>query len=541
MLTLVLLGLIGIYVGYIEVEPTVLADQFGPTPTPTRPAVLYLADGDIHFSEGRLTEAIEAYEQAMQRDPNNDQAFIRQSRLLVYTRQTAKAVDRAAQAVQLNPSPENLAYYCRALDWEARYGEAFDACACATELDPAYAEAYAFMSEIYADQGNWTSAKSLAQEAIGHNYQSMDAHHNMGYALEVQGRYSEAAEYYENAITLMPQLAPLYVDAGRTYYWLSNYDRAMDRFRKAIRLNPGDPEAYNWLGWTFYTIGEYAQAIDALEQSISVDPTFTSSSRGTSAWGNLATVYYTRQNFEEASKILPKAIELAERNFVRRVRHLEISTEIDSLTGPEPLPILRGTFIDLNNRNRTTEMVPLIPIRYQASREVDREQSCTAAIIRNITQETPLFNPAQSLSVTQRFSQTTGTASIDLSSGMLSVQLNQLPPEAGLPPYEIKVTFWPNRTDSIGFVQPDPQGNVQVNIQFEEKLSAPIEYYYELGLAFAYLDPPQCDKAVPWLLKSLDLDSSGTNPAWAGLRICPTSSSPPTPVPTFTPIPTPSQ
>jgi hypothetical protein len=84
-------------------------------------------------------------------------------------------------------------------------------------------------------------------------------------------------------------------------------------------------------------------------------------------------------------------------------------------------------------------------------------------------------------------------------------------------------------------------GWLQVNIRFEEKLSAPIEYYYTLGLAYAYLDTPVCDKAVPYLLTALELDSGGYNPAWHGLRICPSPNSPPTPIPTFTPSPEQSQ
>jgi hypothetical protein len=104
-------------------------------------------------------------------------------------------------------------------------------------------------------------------------------------------------------------------------------------------------------------------------------------------------------------------------------------------------------------------------------------------------------------------------------------------------PYEIKVTFWPNRTDSVGYFQPDGNQRARVNIQFEGKLTAPVEYYYELGLAYAYLDPPLCDKAVPWFLEALEIDSSPFSPAWAGLRLCPSLDSPPTPIPTWTPVP----
>jgi hypothetical protein len=114
-------------------------------------------------------------------------------------------------------------------------------------------------------------------------------------------------------------------------------------------------------------------------------------------------------------------------------------------------------------------------------------------------------------------------------------------PQPETSPYEVTVNFWPNRIDDVGFVQPDGNQQIRTNIQFEETLTAPAEYYYTLGLAYAYLDPPQCDQAVPWLLTALEIDSGGYNPAWAGLRICPSTESPPTPIPTATPSPEPDQ
>lgn len=544
-MTAVLVVMLSIYVGYVNYQPPTLADRFKPSPTPTRPAMLYVGDGDQYFAEGKLPQAIEAYQQAIRIDPNNAAPFIRQSRLLVYTRDTAKAVAQAEQAVLLDPtSPENLAYYCRALDWEARYGDAFEACSCTIELDPDYAEGYAFLSEVYADQGDWGSARTTAEQALEANFQSMHAHHNMGYALEVQGRYSEAVESYENAIKLAPKLAPLYVDAGRSYYWLGDYEQASDRFKQAIKLSPFDPEAYNWLGWTFYTIGESTQAIDALEQSIGVDPTFLSASRGTSAWGNLATVHYARQNFEEAIEFLPKAIELAENDFVRRIRRIEIYTSLETAVGSEAIPILRGEFVEITNRRQAVETIALQPIRYQADPEFGfaegDELSCAASIVRRIKNEAPLLSSTQSLTETLAFSQAAGSATLDATTSTITLSLKDLPvrPTAG-ETYEIRVSFWPNRTDSVGFVQPDSTGAVQVEIPFMEKLSAPVEYYYALGLAYAYQDPPVCDQAIPWLLKSLEIDGSAYNPAWDGLKPsrCPTSNSPPTPIPTFTPIP----
>ncbi len=531
--------LVGIYIGYFDIETTTLAKQFEPTPTPTRPAILYIGDGDNYFAEGKLHEAIEAYEQAIQIDPNQDVPYIRQGRLLVYTRDTGKAVDRSAQAVVLKPnSPENLAYYCRALDWEARYAEALDVCGCAVELNPDYAEAYAFLSEVYADLGNWQLAQANAQKALDLNFQSMDAHHNMGYALEVQGRYPEAVKFYENAITLAPNLGPLYIDAGRIYQnGLGDYETALTRYKKAIKLNPFDPEGYDLAGWAYHFNGDYVQAINALEQSLGVDPNYVNPYRKESAWGHLATVYYTRQNFEKAIEYFPKAIELAEGELLRRARQVEIHTQFQTLTGPTTRPVLRGRFARSDDPGNSNYVAQLEPVNYAATPGIETEQSCANLIAQSLQSETVLLGPTESLTSTQIFSQTTGTATLDPVTGNLFLSLNNLPqPETT--PYEIKVIFWPNRNDSVGYFQPEANGTARVNIQFQEKTQAPIEYYYQLGLAYAYLDAPQCDKAIPWLLKSLEIDSSGYNPAWAGLRICPSPNSPPTPVPTWTPVPT---
>jgi tetratricopeptide (TPR) repeat protein len=310
---------------------------------------------------------------------------------------------------------------------------------------------------------------------------------------------------------------------------LGDFEKAADRFKRAIKLNPTDPEAYDRLGWTYYTEGEYTRALDALEQSAGVDPSYYR------AWGHMGMLYYTRQNFEAAVEFLPKAIELAENEFLRRARWIEVYTEVETLTGSETIPILRGRFTKLDS-GTPGYVAHLHLVDYQSNFRLDSDESCADSIVQSIQNEAVLIGPTQSLTFTQIFSQATGTATLDLMSGNLFLDLDNLPQPQEIP-YEIKMRFWPNRTDSVGYIQPNGAQKVQANIQFEEKISAPIEYYYSLGLAFAYLEPPECDKAVPWLLRALELDSSAYNPAWAGLRICPSPDSPPTPIPTPTPPP----
>lgn len=517
---------------FIRVQPQ-WAQPFVPSPTPTLPANYYISTGDVAFADGKLNEAIENYEQAINLEPQNDEPYRRQSQLLVFTGNTAKAVLRSEEAVLLNPdSAENLAGYCEALDWEGEYGKAFDACECATELDPNYAPGYAYLSEVYADQADWVPARKTAQKALEVDFQSPEAHHNMGYAFEVQGRYKDAVEFYENAITLRPNLAPYHLAAGRNYYWLGDFKTAAMHFEEAIKLIPASPVGYDQLGWTFHADGQDTRAIDALEQAISVDAAHAR------AWGRLGTIYYLRQNYEEALKILPTAINLAEHDYLHKARSIEILAQIVTPSGTESVPVLRGRFV-ADSKDTSRFIAIITPVQYsQNAPKLDVAGSCGQLIANNINEQVNLTSPIQDLSFNVPFSQTTGTANIDFATGKMTLRMTNLPrPDAV--PYSVQLNFLPDRTEGVGYIQPDADGSTDDVILVTSTTSAPVEYYYELGLSYVYLRPPQCENAVPWLLKALEKDDAYYNPAWAGLKTCPSDQSPPTPLPTLTPLPTP--
>jgi tetratricopeptide (TPR) repeat protein len=56
-------------------------------------------------------------------------------------------------------------------------------------------------------------------------------------------------------------------------------------------------------------------------------------------------------------------------------------------------------------------------------------------------------------------------------------------------------------------------------IQLLDEKEVRIEYLYFLGLAHIYKVPRECDKAIPWLRRALEIHS-GSGPALEGLRIC---------------------
>jgi tetratricopeptide (TPR) repeat protein len=97
-----------------------------------------------------------------------------------------------------------------ALDWDAGAGdqaklqEALSSCLTAIDLNPGYAEAHAYLAEVYADLGQAKQAAESARLAVSLDDSSAFAHRDLGYALEKQNRYNDAVAEYQRAIQLHP-------------------------------------------------------------------------------------------------------------------------------------------------------------------------------------------------------------------------------------------------------------------------------------------------------------------------------------------------
>ncbi|CAG9334739.1 unnamed protein product [Blepharisma stoltei] len=68
-----------------------------------------------------------------------------------------------------------------------------------------------------------------------------DSYYEKGYALNKLGRYSEALESYEKAISINPNNARFYNRKGDNLYVLERYQEAIQCYDEAIKLEPNNP------------------------------------------------------------------------------------------------------------------------------------------------------------------------------------------------------------------------------------------------------------------------------------------------------------
>jgi tetratricopeptide (TPR) repeat protein len=309
-LILVVLDAAGIYL-LIWRRDLIKPIQVGPTPTPTPTAGAILAQAHDLYLEGALDDAIALYGQAASLEPTDPTPLVWQSFLLTLRRRTEEATAKARQAIGLAPdSAQALAALCMALDWDAGAGdeaklqEALSACLSASDLQPEYAEAHAYLAEVYADIGRVSQAVESARLAVTLDDSSAFAHRDLAYALEKQRKYKEAIAEYQRASQLHPRLAQPYIDLGRIYTTQNKPKEALAAYEKATVVDPRSAHAFDSLGWALFQAGNHQEAAVILKKATELDPSYVP------AFGHLGLTYYLLGDYEDAVNAYKTGIEL---------------------------------------------------------------------------------------------------------------------------------------------------------------------------------------------------------------------------------------
>ncbi|HMK07399.1 MAG TPA: tetratricopeptide repeat protein [Anaerolineales bacterium] len=322
-----------------QVRPLLLA-----TPTATRPAESYAEEGRTFFSAGRLDDAIQAYQQAVDKDPTQPGPAAELARILTYSSAllttAAEKNDRLSQARQVidaatEANPDHaLAHAVRTLvyDWSAAAAggaerdrllkEAEESAVRALQLDPGSPLALAYYAELLLDEGKFAQAYDLAEQAAAQTDPqdplSMDVHRVFGTVLEGNGAYRQAIEEYQAAAEIAPNFTYLYLLIGTNYRTLggkapTTADRrvlmgqALDAFDRAARINQqlriDDPTPYLAIGKTYLQDGEFFVAAINVERALAIDPS------NPDIFGRLGIIFFKARNYESAVEVLACAID----------------------------------------------------------------------------------------------------------------------------------------------------------------------------------------------------------------------------------------
>jgi tetratricopeptide (TPR) repeat protein len=384
-LLLVILILGGLWL-LLQLNRGAVQSPFNPTPTPTRSPQSYILAAQAYFAAGKLDDpasdqdAIGAYQQALQIDPQNALVWAELARIQTYSSSTLStdqerldrlqaALTSAEKAVELAPDDSTVnAVHAFVLDWnassnlvstadhEAYLAKAETAATRAYLLDPQNALALAFYAEVLLDQDKWDQAKQYATQAVQLAPDSMDAHRVLATVLESWGYYRDAIDEYVKASQITPNLTFLYLRIGLNYRQLANnpvpgsnqnqlYLTALDYFSKAATINQQlgikDPYPYIAIAKTYAQQGEFFIASRNAEKALAFDPT------NADTYGQLGMIYVQARNYETALPALRCAVDgcTAELNdtVIQFVKNGTLTKDAGANANVQPLPLTNLT------------------------------------------------------------------------------------------------------------------------------------------------------------------------------------------------------
>ncbi len=226
--------------------------------------------------------------------------------LLAQKGEMKAAIEAFERAIQLNPEDGRVYLHLGNAYLEtSKLEAAAQACQKAVELLPDFAEAYATLGRVLHRKGELQAAITEYQHAIRLDGEIAAYHYDLGSVYHSLGRLEEAEKEYQATLRLAPKMASVYHNLGEIYQDQGKLDEAIRAYQQSLKLSPEDKYTKARLTQTEQKRKKILeQDILRYQTAISLRPNDPKNYR------QLALAYYNNRQLEEAIESLRIALYL---------------------------------------------------------------------------------------------------------------------------------------------------------------------------------------------------------------------------------------
>jgi len=229
--------------------------------------------GYVLHEQGKLTEAIEHYQQALRIQPDHAKAHGNWGVALARQGKPAEAIEHYRQALAIQPDYADAHYnWGNALARQGKPAEAIEHYREALKIKPDFADAFNSWGAALARQGKPAEAIEHYREALKIKPDFADAFNNWGAALSRQGKLAEAIEHYQQALRIQPDRAEAQHNWGVALARQGKPAEAIEHYQQALRIKPDHADAHRSWGLALIQQGKTVEAIDHFQQALKVKP-----------------------------------------------------------------------------------------------------------------------------------------------------------------------------------------------------------------------------------------------------------------------------
>lgn len=271
---------------------------------PKDPFILYNI-ALVHNAQGEEMKAIDAFNKAIDLNPEYAEPYIGLSQLLFHKGEKKDAENVLRRLVDINPS--SAEGYCHLGMHLFNQGKLDDAYlflekAIAQKYD--YSLAYLYLALVQIKQSAYDDAMDNLQLAVYYTPDMAEAYLHMGMMLEKFEGYDEAIENFEKVLEHKAEDVQALCHLGISLHKQEKDDEALVWFNRVLEIEPEQPDTLNYIGKIFREQGNFELAEQSVRKVLESNPGFMT------AYTTLACIYDDMGKFEDSVKVLDKALEI---------------------------------------------------------------------------------------------------------------------------------------------------------------------------------------------------------------------------------------
>lgn len=246
----------------------------------SRIAPVQITLGIIHAGTGRYDDAIKNYKNALDIDPKNAAVYRGLGKAYESKEMLKEAELNLKKAIEIKPgywAGYNVlgVFYSR----HGRYDEAIEQFQQVTKLTPDNYRGYNNLGGIFYYLKRWSDARKMFERSYAIN-QSYGISSNLGTLNYIEGRYDEAARWYETALDINDHDYAVWGNLASANQWIPgkqdeaqlNFERAIELAEEKKKVNPNDPDLISRLAGYYAKVKNREQALKHITQALDMAP-----------------------------------------------------------------------------------------------------------------------------------------------------------------------------------------------------------------------------------------------------------------------------
>ncbi len=194
--------------------------------------------------EGHVPRAIARYQQALRSKPDYRDASYNLAGALTRNKQHKAAIEQYLRTLDIDPNDASASFNLGSLYYQlhrtddaiAQYGHTL-------AINPHHHKARLILATILADAGKTEEAKTCYEQPIREFPNDPSFYDQFGMFYARRGEYENAADLFNQSLTVSSNYVPALVHLGMAYHELKRPSEAIRMLRRALQLQPDLPNA----------------------------------------------------------------------------------------------------------------------------------------------------------------------------------------------------------------------------------------------------------------------------------------------------------